>query len=249
VILIPAVDIKERKCVRLRQGVSSEVTVFSDDPVSVAAHWAELGAELLHVVDLDGAFEGRPVNADIVQRICEELAIPVQLGGGIRDLASARAYFRAGVQRLIVGTMALEDPEGFCALCREFGGRVGVSLDARDGVLRSRGWVEASTSTASDVLPDLEQRGAAFVVYTDIARDGTGEGVNIPAVRGVLASTELPVIAAGGVTSLEDVQRLYPLKREGLAGLITGRAIYDGSLDFRQAVQWLRSREQAEGER
>jgi phosphoribosylformimino-5-aminoimidazole carboxamide ribotide isomerase len=243
VIVIPAVDIKGRRCVRLLQGVSSEVTVFSEDPVSVAAHWAGLGARLLHVVDLDGAFEGSPVNADIVQDICARLSIPVQLGGGVRDLASAGAYFRAGVERLIVGTMALEDPEGFAALCREYSGRIGVSLDARDGMLRSRGWVEASNKTAAEVLPWLEERGASFVVYTDIARDGTGEGANVPAVREVLASTGLPVLAAGGVRSLEDVRSLYSLKSEGLAGVITGRAIYDGSLDFRQAVEWVQSRE------
>lgn len=240
-IIFPAVDIKGGKCVRLRQGKARDVTVFSEDPVQVALHWAKAGAEWLHVVDLDGAFAGEPVNFEIVRQICSRTGCPVQLGGGIRRLQTARRYFQAGVNRLIIGTMALEDKEGLVSLCREFPGRIGVSLDADQGRLKSKGWVQDSGLSIDQVLPELERQGVAFLVYTDIDRDGMQSGVNLAGVKRVLENTALPVIAAGGVKTLEDIQALFPLQKEGLAGVISGKAIYEKSLDFKQALQWLKS--------
>jgi len=246
VILFPAVDLKDGLCVRLRQGRQDEVTVFSADPVAMARHWAEQGAQWLHVVDLDGAFDGRPKNFDLVGDICASLDIPVQLGGGVRDLDTATAYLEAGVERLIIGTMALEEPDSFANLCAELPGRIGVSLDAVDGRLKTRGWVEDAGLDVLDVLPRLTKQGAAFIIYTDIGRDGMQSGVNIDALRRLLAHTDLPVLVAGGVATLEDVQALAPLEVLGLEGIITGRAIYAGSLDFGAAVRWLENPQAAE---
>jgi phosphoribosylformimino-5-aminoimidazole carboxamide ribotide isomerase len=239
VILFPAVDIKAGQCVRLRQGLADQVTVFSADPAAMARHWASLGAKWLHLVDLDGAFSGAPVNFELIAGICAGVGIPVQLGGGIRDLETAGAYLRAGVSRLIIGTMALADPETFALLCSAFPGRIGVSLDAVDGRLKTKGWVEDSGLTVDDVLPRVTRAGAAFLVYTDISRDGMQSGINIAAMERLLAATALPVLAAGGVHTLADVQTLYPLAAKGLSGVITGRAIYAGTLDFAAAARWL----------
>lgn len=240
-ILFPAVDIKDGKCVRLAQGREDEVTVFSDDPVAPARHWQEQGAEFLHVVDLDGAFSGQPRNKDLVAAICSELTIPVQLGGGIRDLDIARAYIEAGVNRLIIGTVALEQPELFAKMCAAFPGQVGVSLDAVDGALKTKGWVEDAGLDILDVAPKMEAAGAAFIIYTDIARDGMQTGVNLPALERLCEATSLPVLAAGGVHTLDDIKNLYPLCQKGLQGAISGRAIYTGTLDVREAVEWIRS--------
>jgi phosphoribosylformimino-5-aminoimidazole carboxamide ribotide isomerase len=236
VILFPAVDIKDGQCVRLRQGLADEVTVFSPDPEAMARHWAGLGASWLHLVDLDGAFSGRPRNFELIARICSGLAIPVQLGGGIRDAATAAAYLEAGVRRLIIGTLALADPQAFTAICQAFPGRIGVSLDAVDGRLKVKGWVEDAGIGVEDVLPRLTDQGAAFVVYTDINRDGMQSGVNQPALSRLLDRTELPVVVAGGVATLDDVKALLPLAARGLEGVITGRAIYAGTLDFAEGL-------------
>lgn len=239
-ILFPAVDIKGGQCVRLRQGVAEDVTIFSKDPVAMAAHWETQGAEWLHVIDLDGAFDGEPVNRELIGKICSRVGVPVQLGGGVRDIATAKAYLDAGVARLIIGTMALEEPETYAELVKALPeGTVGVSLDAKDGRLKTKGWVADAGLTARDVLPRLEAAGTAFIIYTDIGRDGMQSGVNIEALKDVLAHTSLPVLAAGGVTVLEDLAALTPLAAEGLAGVITGRAIYEGTLDLRQALDWL----------
>ncbi|HMM39507.1 MAG TPA: 1-(5-phosphoribosyl)-5-[(5-phosphoribosylamino)methylideneamino]imidazole-4-carboxamide isomerase [Desulfovibrio sp.] len=240
-ILFPAVDIKDGQCVRLAQGREDAVTVFSPDPVAQARHWADLGSSWLHVIDLDGAFSGQPRNAELVRRICSEVSIPVQLGGGIRDAATARAYIQAGVRRLIIGTIALTEPEVFAAICREFPGRVGVSLDAVDGRLKTKGWVEDAGLTIFDVLPRLEADGAAFIIYTDISRDGMQTGVNLKALEALCEATRLPVIAAGGVHTLDDLKALAPLTKKGLEGAISGRAIYTGTLDVREALDWIRS--------
>ncbi|MFO7717038.1 MAG: 1-(5-phosphoribosyl)-5-[(5-phosphoribosylamino)methylideneamino]imidazole-4-carboxamide isomerase [Thermodesulfobacteriota bacterium] len=239
-ILFPAIDIKEGQCVRLKQGKADAVTVFSPDPVAVSEHWEDKGASWLHVVDLDGAFSGVPRNYDLIRTICEQREVPVQLGGGIRDAATAENYLQAGVARLIIGTMALEAPQTLHKLCTAHPGQIGVSLDAEDGWLKTKGWVENSGRRVAEVVPQLEQQGVAFVVYTDIARDGMQSGVNLRALEELLAATSLPVIVAGGVATLADVQELHPLRSQGLAGIITGKAIYSGSLDFPQAVQWLR---------
>jgi phosphoribosylformimino-5-aminoimidazole carboxamide ribotide isomerase len=225
-ILFPAVDIKNGQCVRLRQGKADQVTVFSKDPLAMALHWVSLGGQWLHVVDLDGAFSGNPVNFELIRRICTQAGVPVQLGGGIRDKQAASAYIQAGVSRLIIGTMALEDPTAFGELCAAFPGKIGVSLDAVEGRLKTRGWVGDTDLTVSGVVPGLEKLGAAFVIYTDISRDGMHAGVNLGALETLLGLTDLPVIAAGGVSTLEDLEALYPLGPKGLEGVITGRAIY-----------------------
>ena len=239
-IIFPAVDIRQGKAVRLRRGRPDEATVFADDPAEAARHWERQGARWLHVVDLDGAFDGHPASAAIVGRICAGASIPVQLGGGIRDAETARAYLDAGVRRLIIGTMALEAPERFAALCRAFPGRIGVSLDAADGRLKSRGWLADTGLTVAEALPRLEDAGAAFLIYTDIERDGMRSGVNLDALRRLVLASGIPVIGAGGVATLEDVRRLYPLCGEGrLEGVISGRALYEGTLDLAEAMGWI----------
>ena len=237
--LFPAVDIKDGKCVRLTQGKEDAVTVFSSDPVAMAEKWERLGCSWLHVIDLDGAFKGRPVNVELIRSICSALSIPVQLGGGIRDLETAAAYFEAGVSRLIIGTMALENPELFEELCRAYPGRVGVSLDARDGALKTKGWVEDAGKTVDDVVPGLEKAGAAFFIYTDISRDGMQSGVNVPALGHLLELASVPVLIAGGISTMDDLRGVAPLAESGLEGVITGKAIYAGSLDVAEAVTWL----------
>jgi len=239
VILFPAVDIKDGQCVRLRQGLADEVTVFSPDPEAMARHWAGLGAKWLHLIDLDGAFSGKPRNFDLIARICSGLSIPVQLGGGIRDAATAAAYLDAGVRRLIIGTLALADPDAFAAICAAHPGRIGVSLDAVDGRLKVKGWVEDAGLAVEDALPRLAAQGAAFVVYTDISRDGMQTGVNLAALERLLELTDLPVLVAGGVATLDDVKALVPYSKKGLEGMITGRAIYAGTLDFAEAVAFV----------
>ncbi|MFP4169013.1 MAG: 1-(5-phosphoribosyl)-5-[(5-phosphoribosylamino)methylideneamino]imidazole-4-carboxamide isomerase [Desulfonatronovibrionaceae bacterium] len=240
-ILFPAVDIKDRQCVRLRQGEKDQVTVFGADPVRMAGHWASKGARWLHIVDLDGAFSGEPRNRDLISKICSQVNIPVQLGGGIRDMDTAFAYLEAGVQRLIIGTMALEKKNDFAALCSRFPARIGVSLDARDGFLQTKGWGDNSGQCVEDVLPGLEEAGSAFFVYTDINRDGMHSGINVQALSRLLDMTAKPVIAAGGVSTLEDIKQVLPLAGKGLEGVITGKAIYDKTLDFSVALAWLES--------
>jgi phosphoribosylformimino-5-aminoimidazole carboxamide ribotide isomerase len=239
-ILYPAVDIQGGRAVRLRQGRADASTVFADDPVEAALLWVERGAQWLHVVDLDGAFDGAAKSRDIVRNICRRAAVPVQLGGGIRDGDTAGAYLDAGVARLIVGTMALEEPGAFAALCRSFPGKIGVSLDAAAGRLKSRGWIEDTGLTVEDVLPRLVDDGAAFLVYTDIERDGMQSGVNLRALRHLAELSGIPVIAAGGVSTLEDVRKLYPLTlNTSLVGAVSGRALYEGTLDLAQANEWI----------
>ena len=239
-IVFPAVDIKNGQAVRLRQGRADDVTVFSDRPADMALHWQKQGARFLHLVDLDGAFDGRSPNTRLVQSICTRLSIPVQLGGGIRDADSARGWFDLGVTRLIVGTMALEEPARFSALCRTFPGRIGVSLDAEDGRLKSRGWATDTGLTVDEALPRLLDDGAAFIIYTDISRDGMQSGVNLSALEHVIRLSSAPVIAAGGVGVLDDIKALYPLSRSGkLEGVIVGRAIYENTLDLGEALRWI----------
>ncbi|GFM35790.1 1-(5-phosphoribosyl)-5-[(5-phosphoribosylamino)methylideneamino]imidazole-4-carboxamide isomerase [Desulfovibrio psychrotolerans] len=239
-IIFPAVDIKGGQAVRLKQGRADEETVFSSDPVAMARQWQDEGGQWLHVVDLDGAFSGEPVNRSLIRRICSNIDIPVQLGGGIRDIETARAYLDSGVSRLIIGTMALAEPNLFGSLCKTFPGRIGVSLDAEGGRLRTKGWVEDSGLTVYDVLPRLEKQGAAFIIYTDIDRDGMQTGVNLPALKTLAETSSLPVIAAGGVATMDDVKALYPLSRTAnLEGAISGRAIYTGTLNLREATAWI----------
>jgi phosphoribosylformimino-5-aminoimidazole carboxamide ribotide isomerase len=245
-IIFPAVDIQNGKAVRRRRGRAEDSTIFAEAPAAAARSWQERGARWLHVVDLDGAFDGAASSRAVVGRICAALTIPVQLGGGIRDLETARAYLDAGVSRCIIGTLALEQPETFAALCRAFPGRIGVSLDAEGGRLKSRGWVADTGLTVDDVLPRLQDDGAAFIIYTDIDRDGMQSGVNLPALEHLAQTAQVPVIAAGGVATLTDVQRLYPLTRTTrLAGAVSGRAPYEGTLDLEEANAWIAAQEKA----
>jgi phosphoribosylformimino-5-aminoimidazole carboxamide ribotide isomerase len=246
VILFPAVDIKNGRCVRLQKGRPDKETVFFRDPLEAALHWQSQGARWLHLVDLDGAFAGKPINLPLISRLCGALSIPVQMGGGIRSLETARAYLAAGVSRLIVGTMALERPDLFSALCAALPKKIGVSLDVRDGRLKTRGWVGDAGLKPEDVLPRLAGQGAAFFIHTDIERDGMQNGVNLAALTELAAKSPLPVIAAGGVASLADIQKLYPLSRNGrLQGAVSGRALYEGSLNLAEAEAWIAAQEPA----
>ncbi len=238
-ILYPAIDIKDGKCVRLRQGRFDDVTVFSENPVDMAKYWEDQGAKYLHIVDLDGAFEGRPKNIDLVSKICNSVDIPVQLGGGIRSFEIAREYINAGVERLIIGTLFIEDPELFKKICKAFPGKICVSLDVDKGKIKSRGWVEDTGRNITSVLNDIENSGASVIIYTDISKDGMQTGVDPTDVENFLKLTCLPVIYAGGIRDFDDIVALYPLAKKGLVGIITGRAIYENTLDFKKANNWL----------
>lgn len=243
-IVFPAIDLQNGKAVRLKQGIRDQSTIFSDDPAAVAQRWADQGALWLHIIDLDGAFDGLPANAPLIDRICRQVNLPVQVGGGIRSTDTAQKYLDCGATRLIIGTMALENPENFAGLCNKFPGKIGVSLDAVNGVLKSRGWVKDCALKVEDAISTLQDAGAAFFIYTDIARDGMHSGINLDAMARLLALTDLPVIAAGGVSSIEDARSLQTLTSLGnLQGFITGRALYDGTLDLASTQKWLDEQE------
>ncbi len=235
-LLIPAIDIKDGKCVRLRQGHMQDVTVFSDDPISVAARWVEAGARRLHIVDLDGATQGRPINAHWVQRICEEFPdLPVQIGGGIRDEKTVLAYLEAGVKYVILGTRAVNTPHFVNDVCLEFPGHILVGLDARDGKAAIDGWSKLSHHKAVDVAKRLESDGVAAIIYTNISRDGMMQGVDLESTVELAREVHIPIIASGGITSLEDIKSLCQFQEEGVIGAVIGRALYEGGIDFVQA--------------
>lgn len=245
-IIFPAVDIRGGRAVRLARGNPEEETLYGEDPLAIAQKWENDGASWLHIIDLDGAFSGSAVNRTTIARIAEASNIKIQIGGGIRSMGMAEAYLEAGATRLIFGTVALEDPALFAKMCREFPGRIGVSLDGKDGRLKSRGWVKDASLTLSEAVPRLEDAGASFIIYTDIERDGMQTGVNLPALANLLSMTWLPVIAAGGVSTLKDIADIYALATKGnLEGAISGRAIYEGSLNLKEAIEWLESNTQA----
>jgi len=234
-LLIPAIDIKNGKCVRLRQGRMDDATVFSDDPVAMARRWAQAGATRLHVVDLDGAVAGRPVSAGIVRRITEALPdLRVQIGGGIRDEETVETYLDAGVEYVIVGTKAVKAPHFVGDLCVEFPGRVIVGLDARDGKVAIDGWSKLSNHDVADLAQQFERDGVVAIIYTDIGRDGMMEGVNVEATRALAQAVAVPLIASGGVSTMDDIRRLCELEADGVTAAIIGRALYEGSLDLAQ---------------
>ncbi len=241
-LLIPAIDLKDGKCVRLKQGRMDEVTVFSEDPVAVAKHWADLGCRRLHLVDLDGAFAGEPRNRALIQEITGALAgVPVQVGGGIRNEDTIAAYLDAGVSQVIVGTRAVEEPPFLEKIARQFPGNVIVGLDAREGQLATAGWDATSSTSAVDYAAWAGTLPIAAIVYTDIDRDGMLSGVNVTATLALAEAARVPVIASGGVTDLDDLRALklaFAGSTAALMGIITGRAIYAGTLDF-QAGQAL----------
>lgn len=234
-LLIPAIDLKDGKCVRLRQGRMEDDTVFSDDPVAVAKRWLDAGARRLHIVDLNGAFEGRPVNAAAVQGIvaaCNAADVPVQLGGGIRDEDTVQNYLDLGVNYCIIGTKAVNTPHFVSDLCLNFPGHIIVGLDAKDGKVAIDGWSKLSRHDVIDMAQKFEQDGVNAIVYTDISRDGMMSGVNVEATVKLAQSIHIPVIASGGITNLDDIRALCEVADEGIMGAITGRAIYEGTLDF-----------------
>lgn len=232
-LLIPAIDLKDGKCVRLRQGDMEQTTVFSDDPVAMATKWVEAGARRLHLVDLNGAFAGEPVNAGVVEAIARAHPdIPIQVGGGIRDADTVQTYLDAGVQYVIIGTKAVTAPHFVNDLCLEFPGHVIVGLDAKDGKVAVDGWSKLSKHDVIDMAQHFEQDGVEAIVYTDISRDGMMNGVNVAATVKLAQSIHIPVIASGGITNLDDIRALCDAGEEGIIGAITGRAIYEGTLDF-----------------
>jgi phosphoribosylformimino-5-aminoimidazole carboxamide ribotide isomerase len=235
-LLIPAIDLKDGKCVRLRQGRMEDYTVFSDDPVAMAARWVEAGARRLHLVDLNGAFAGKPVNAQVIRRIANAFPnLPMQVGGGIRDEATVETYINAGVQFVILGTKAVKEPHFINDLCLEYPGHVMVSLDAKDGKVAIDGWSKLSKHNASDLARVFERDGVEAIVYTDIGRDGMMRGLNLDATVKLARSTAIPVIASGGVSTLDDIIALCNTKEEGIMGVIIGRALYEGSIDLATA--------------
>ena len=234
-LLIPAIDLKDGKCVRLRQGRMEDDTVFSADPVAVAKRWLDAGARRLHIVDLNGAFEGRPVNAGVVRdivEVCNAAEVPVQLGGGIRDEDTVQNYLDLGVSYCIIGTKAVNAPHFVSDLCLNFPGHIIVGLDAKDGKVAIDGWSKLSRHDVVDLAQHFEQDGVEAIVYTDISRDGMMSGVNVEATVKLAQAIHIPVIASGGITNIDDVRALCEVASEGIMGAITGRAIYEGTLDF-----------------
>jgi len=235
-LVIPAIDLKDGKCVRLRQGLMDDSTVFSDDPVAMASKWVEQGCRRLHLVDLNGAFDGKPVNGDIVTAIAKaHPELPIQIGGGIRSAETIEYYLQAGVNFVIIGTKAVKEPEFVTQMCQQFSGHIIVGLDAKNGLVATDGWAEVSSVKAVDLAKRFEQDGVDAIVYTDIARDGMMQGVNVEATLEMAKASSIPVIASGGITNMNDIQALSDVANQGICGAITGRAIYEGSLDLAEA--------------
>jgi len=235
-LLIPAIDLKEGKCVRLRQGRMEDDTVFSEDPVAVAGRWVEAGAKRLHLVDLDGAFAGKPKNADIIHAIVSAYPnVPVQIGGGIRDEDTIQGYLDAGVEYVIIGTKAVSEPHFVRDAAIEFPGHIIVGLDAKDGKVAIDGWSKLSRHDVIDMARKFEEHGVSAIIYTDISRDGMMQGVNVEATAKLARSVKIPIIASGGITNIDDIRALGAVSGDGVMGAITGRAIYEGTLDFAEA--------------
>lgn len=240
-ILFPAIDLKEGLAVRLEQGDMARATVFHRDPAAQARAFEQQGFEYLHIVDLDGAFAGMPVNAAAVDRILETVGVPVQLGGGVRDTATVEAWLEKGVTRVIIGTAAVRDPPFVKQAARDFPGRVAVGLDARDGKVAVEGWAENSQLSALEIAQRFEDAGVAAIVYTDIARDGMLQGINLDATVALAEAISIPVIASGGLASIADIKALLEPRAGKLAGVIVGRALYDGRLDATEALKLIRA--------
>jgi phosphoribosylformimino-5-aminoimidazole carboxamide ribotide isomerase len=241
VILFPAIDLKNGQCVRLEQGDMARATVFNTDPAEQAHAFEQQGFEYLHVVDLDGAFAGKPVNAAAVEALLKRVKMPVQLGGGIRDLRTVEAWLDRGIRRVIIGTAAVRDPEFVRDAAKKFPGQIVVGLDARDGKVAVQGWAETSEMTALDIARRFEDAGVASIIFTDIARDGLLKGLNLDATIALADSISIPVIASGGLASIDDVKALLEPRARKLEGAISGRALYDGRLDAVAAMALIRA--------
>ena len=235
-LVIPAIDLKDGKCVRLRQGRMDDSTVFSDDPVEMAAKWVKAGTRRLHLVDLNGAFAGEPINGEIVQAIAKaNPGLPIQIGGGIRNAETIETYLQAGVEYVIIGTKAVKEPQFVTEMCTQFPGHIIVGLDAQDGFVATDGWAQISDTKAVDLAKKFRNDGVESIVYTDISRDGMMQGVNVEATVNLAKETGIPVIASGGVTNMDDIKALSTVANQGILGAITGRAIYEGTLDVAEA--------------
>ena len=241
--LFPAIDLKDGQCVRLRKGLINEATVFGDDPAAQARDFAKLGFDYLHVVDLNGAFAGAPVNAEAVRKILQTLSIPVQLGGGIRSMDQIETWLNEGIARVILGTAAVRDPQLVQEAARKFPERIAVGIDARDGMVAIEGWAETSELTAAELAKRFEDAGVAAIIYTDIDRDGVLTGLNLDATLALAGEVSIPVIASGGLAGLDDIKRLVESKYARLEGAIAGRALYDGSLNAVEALALLKTTE------
>jgi len=245
-ILIPAIDLKDGHCVRLRQGVMDDATVFSEDPRAMALHWKNLGAERLHVVDLNGAFNGKPENFEIIGDVLEAVgpSFPVQLGGGIRSLDTIERYLDLGVSYVIIGTAAVRTPGFLSEACSAFPGNVIVGLDGKDGKVAVDGWSKLTGHSVIDLAKKFEGYGVEAIIYTDIGRDGMMTGVNLDSTRALARSLDIPVIASGGISSMDDIQVLLALEDDGVMGAITGRAIYEGAFDLAEAIRVAKNAEE-----
>ncbi len=235
-LIIPAIDLKDGECVRLRQGRMEDSTVFSGNPVEMATRWVEQGARRLHLVDLNGAFAGEPVNGDVVKAIAKAYPnLPIQIGGGIRSAETIEAYLSAGVQHVIIGTKAVKEPEFVTEMCQQFPGHIVVGIDAKNGLVATDGWAEVTEVKATDLAAKFASDGVSAIVYTDIDRDGMMQGVNVEATVIMAQASPIPVIASGGITSLDDIRALKAVADEGIMGAITGRAIYEGAFSVEEA--------------
>ena len=244
--IIPAIDIKDSACVRLKQGRMTEVTHFGKDPAAFAARWLKSGAKRLHLVDLDGAVQGKTVNTEVIQRISSvcnstDSSVKIQVGGGIRNLASIESYLDAGAHYIIIGTQAVKQPGLVKEACQLFPGHIIVGVDAKNGWVATEGWYEVSTLAVADLVKQFEQDGITALVYTDISRDGMMQGINLEAIRVLLQQTSIDVIASGGITNMDDIKNLCQLIPDGLVGAITGRAIYEGNLNLQEALDYVSS--------
>jgi phosphoribosylformimino-5-aminoimidazole carboxamide ribotide isomerase len=240
-IVIPAIDLKGGRCVRLEQGLMERDTVFCDSPAEQAEEWQRQGAELLHIVDLDGAFAGEPKNRTSIEEIVRAIAIPTQLGGGIRDLATIETYLSLGIGRVILGTAAQRNPELVKEACARFPGRIVVGIDAKNGMVAVQGWAEVTDIRAVEMARRFEGYGVSAIIYTDISRDGMLSGPNIDATRELAEAITIPVIASGGVSRLSDIENLMAIEASGVIGVITGKAIYTGAISLAEAVALIRS--------
>ncbi len=239
-LIIPAIDLKEGKCVRLEQGLMDKATVYSDDPATTARHWEAQGAELLHVVDLDGAFAGVPKNLEAIKAIRAAIKIPIEVGGGIRDMKTIRTLVSIGIDRIILGTAAIENPAFVQEACAAFPGKIIVGIDARDGMVAIKGWAEVTTVKAVDLALRMQEYGVISIIYTDIKRDGMLSGPNIEATKALAKALHIPVIASGGVHTMKDIEDLLTVRYSGVSGVITGKAIYSGSLDLKEAILFVK---------
>lgn len=234
--IIPAIDIKGGRCVRLYQGQMDKETVYSEDPVEVAGRWEDMGAGMLHVVDLDGALSGRPVNLDVIKEIISSVKIDVQVGGGIRDAGTAEHYLTIGAYRVVLGTAIINNREFVADLSAACPGRIVVSLDAKEGMIAIKGWTEVTETDAAGIAKMFEGSGVSAIVFTDIKRDGTLTGPNIESIKRLVSSVRIPVIASGGVSGIDDIRALLEIKNPGIEGVIVGKALYSGAIDLREAI-------------